>query len=630
MTSWNLASADRLVALDLVLSGSETEILTGTIEVEGTTYGVAGSWAASGSVPGRNYSAFAVWGSTSESATRYVAAAGIMLGLAGAPTQIDIQVGVSSSADGTLSRHSATLLPSLTNAAKSQIVVLSDIHIGDNTNTVWYQKSIHEPYLLGILDWIVANAANIRELVMAGDVVDFWTYPFGTRPPTFATIAAQNPNIFGPRGLGRVLDALDGKVTYLPGNHDMAITAADVSSITSPGGHHVTLVDGPYLPLGADDHRIVITHGHDYTIFNAPDPASKWSPLPLGHFVTRMIATQTGKSLAPGKTVADVGGQGNPNSIDLLPIVTPVVAALVGGLPGSTVVEAIKLFYDLPTALLNQIQVFSQTSDTDPISLANGQSTTLAEVKTVYANLVKRWSQENDPQFAAKSTLADASGRYMGWFAQRLAFQVGAKLVVMGHTHTPISDLSGSMVHYVNSGFECPAGPDMPSQSVSFSVIDVTTCTASVQRAQISGNAVGIEPCPATTAPVVEFGLSDFSCYVTIENDGNEDLVLSSTSIGHGHFVVPPATIKAHSTAMIWLQDDPGLHGADATVTFKTSTGDQKFAFDCPTGVFSNACSGGTSFITKAGDGPWSSPGQAVTEPHPFFVQFRYNPAHTP
>jgi len=61
----------------------------------------------------------------------------------------------------------------------------------------------------------------------------------------------------------------------------------------------------------------------------------------------------------------------------------------------------------------------------------------------------------------------------------------------MGHTHTPISDLSGSMVHYVNSGFECPATPDMPSQSVSFTIIDATACTATVQRATLAGNTIG-------------------------------------------------------------------------------------------------------------------------------------------
>ena len=60
---------------------------------------------------------------------------------------------------------------------KNQVVVLSDIHIGDNTRTCWYQSDIHGPYLQALFDWVVARADSIRELVLLGDVVDLWTYP---------------------------------------------------------------------------------------------------------------------------------------------------------------------------------------------------------------------------------------------------------------------------------------------------------------------------------------------------------------------------------------------------------------------------------------------------------------------
>ena len=75
---------------------------------------------------------------------------------------------------------------------KSLAVVISDVHIGTNAATNWYQRTVHEPYLVAALDWVVANAASIRELVLLGDLVDFWTYvrPSGRRrsrtssPPT--------------------------------------------------------------------------------------------------------------------------------------------------------------------------------------------------------------------------------------------------------------------------------------------------------------------------------------------------------------------------------------------------------------------------------------------------------------
>src|ERR1041385_167921 len=67
--------------------------------------------------------------------------------------------------------------------SRNKIVVLSDVHIGDNSPTVWYQQKYHEPYLTALFDHVVANADQISELVILGDFVDFWTYPPDRRPP---------------------------------------------------------------------------------------------------------------------------------------------------------------------------------------------------------------------------------------------------------------------------------------------------------------------------------------------------------------------------------------------------------------------------------------------------------------
>ena len=60
-------------------------------------------------------------------------------------------------------------------------VVISDIHIGDNSRTCWYQKSVHEPYLLALMDWIIervtAKDPPIDRLIILGDLFDFWTFP---------------------------------------------------------------------------------------------------------------------------------------------------------------------------------------------------------------------------------------------------------------------------------------------------------------------------------------------------------------------------------------------------------------------------------------------------------------------
>ena len=152
---------------------------------------------------------------------------------------------------------------------KNQIVVISDVHVGTNYPTCWYQQNVHEPYLIKVLDWIIANSANIKEFVILGDLFDFWTYPPDMAPPTIDMILQANPNIFGPAGkLSQVLTALDGNVTYLCGNHDMNVTQEDLNKIPNPQ-YRVQKADDVYSIDGG--WWTTFTHGHLSTLFNAPE-----------------------------------------------------------------------------------------------------------------------------------------------------------------------------------------------------------------------------------------------------------------------------------------------------------------------------------------------------------------------
>jgi UDP-2,3-diacylglucosamine pyrophosphatase LpxH len=59
-----------------------------------------------------------------------------------------------------------------------EAVVLSDLHIGNNTNTCWYQASLHEKALVAVLRWIIARQSSVREVILLGDIFDVWS----TRP----------------------------------------------------------------------------------------------------------------------------------------------------------------------------------------------------------------------------------------------------------------------------------------------------------------------------------------------------------------------------------------------------------------------------------------------------------------
>ena len=502
---------------------------------------------------------------------------------------------------------------------KAHIVAVSDIHLGTDAPTVWYQQPLHEPYLLHLLGWVVDQADHIRELVLLGDIVDFWTYPADVVPPSFAEIAACHPALFGLGGaLARVLDALDGQVTYVPGNHDQGITADEVASIRSRSGHHVRLIeDVPYLPVPG----VAMAHGHHDTLFNAPTTSGPLAPLPLGYFVTRAVATRWSLGLSEGQTVAELAGQGAPNGIDLKSL-----AGVASGVGARSMAATLIDFVAGATAM----------NPLEPILLPDGTTATLLDARTAYLDCWTDWAQANGggvvgQAMAARAALADFDGSYLGWFAQRMAFEHDCDLVVMGHTHVPIGGLEASLVDYVNTGFDCPSQPDLTRelapQHVTFAVIDTD---------QIDGTVWSVEqPSPGTyrcgpieVAPtgIVHGTSMDFSCYVVVDNTlGSSDLELITSTAGSGHYVVPPPErIAVGTQARFWLQDLIGPAGSEGAVTYRRT--DQpdgipiELAFACPT-VGTNTCLGTPGFATRTADGPWRDD-RIVHWGHPFFVTF--------
>ena len=109
MPEWRLASSDHLCSVALV--ANDDGPLNGALTYNGQTYNVAGGWDAAFSVPGRNFSAFAVFGRTGNAIPDFVAATGIMTGGSTAPAQIAIQLDVSSSNVGTIQHYKGVLVP---------------------------------------------------------------------------------------------------------------------------------------------------------------------------------------------------------------------------------------------------------------------------------------------------------------------------------------------------------------------------------------------------------------------------------------------------------------------------------------------------------------------------------------
>jgi hypothetical protein len=108
MPEWRLASSDHRCSV--ALEADDNGPLSGALTYDGQTYNVSGGWDASFSIPGRNFSAFSVFGRTGNTIPDFVAATGIMTGAGTAPTQIAIQLDVSSSNDGTIQHFKGVLV----------------------------------------------------------------------------------------------------------------------------------------------------------------------------------------------------------------------------------------------------------------------------------------------------------------------------------------------------------------------------------------------------------------------------------------------------------------------------------------------------------------------------------------
>jgi UDP-2,3-diacylglucosamine pyrophosphatase LpxH len=180
---------------------------------------------------------------------------------------------------------------------RNMIVVISDLHLG--ADLTYAECNTNRAPLKKLLEQIRV-AKDVKELVIAGDLFDEWFVPATTdtyqgRDQTdfVERIAIANRDVID--AFNRIIQDGNILVTYVPGNHDLTITAENVNRIF-PGINQARDNEqglGTYSP--ADMPLLAIEHGHRYNFFCAPDPISNQdiapgTIMPPGYFFTR-IAT---------------------------------------------------------------------------------------------------------------------------------------------------------------------------------------------------------------------------------------------------------------------------------------------------------------------------------------------------
>jgi UDP-2,3-diacylglucosamine pyrophosphatase LpxH len=349
------------------------------------------------------------------------------------------------------------------NNTRSQIVVISDLHMG--ISDAFAEIKQNRQPLVDFLNQI-RNSPNVKELIIAGDMFDEWFLPMDYVMPQSESafvdeIAANNSTVID--AFNAIISEGRIKVSYVPGNHDILVTEADIQRIF-PGINQArdagqglgTYITGP-------NSEIAIEHGHRYNFFCAPDPISNrnitnnnTSILPPGYFFTRIGASSV--------------VEGHPSSSNTFPVVTAnekdasqlgyylyakTWAAVLSGLSvkESLADKVIKTNIDGFTEVyaINDLipQQDPQTGIFD-VKLYQGIQDTWEERQT-FNNVPVQISLEDAITKSADAGFTDIQAK-----TQYFDREASRRIIVFGHTHQarilPFTNLEGKNTIYANSG----------------------------------------------------------------------------------------------------------------------------------------------------------------------------------
>jgi len=303
---------------------------------------------------------------------------------------------------------------------RTRRIFISDIHLSseqacrpENSQPLsWFRPERDGDRLLNFLDnSIIQKSADIKDVVLLGDIFNSWVWPADQAPPDYDRIFESNPLV-----LQKLLEIMASGINlfFLHGNHDFDLSSDKVQAAV-PGIQPVTCYRSGL---------IFAEHGHQYDIYNKPDyfcdPAFG---RPIGYFITRLMTS---------------AGQVQFNLLDLPGVIDDILEAAL---------SSQTIFASIIEALAERA---GMTGD-DEVLLPGDNRISINQLKERYQKLGEVYN--------LSELISDLyERRYLHGPADRLCQQHDYRVVVFGHTHNALIDKDFFLVKdriYANTGCFC-------------------------------------------------------------------------------------------------------------------------------------------------------------------------------
>jgi len=172
---------------------------------------------------------------------------------------------------------------SASGAVRNKIRCISDLHIA----SPWFVDKANQEQLSSLLAEMANPETEVKRLVIVGDFIEMWLYPFNKKPKSAKAILNSErlfkTNVLAFMKQFRKIVENGVELDIVVGNHDLELKFA-VDDLKEVIASNINVHEEEFVYNGV----VRFEHGHRYDLFNAPDPRGY---RPVGYYISRSVAS---------------------------------------------------------------------------------------------------------------------------------------------------------------------------------------------------------------------------------------------------------------------------------------------------------------------------------------------------